>query len=169
MSLSWMRWQSQADIADDQPISLTIFILLINSRIGHANQQSPHDRINLKYTVIFLAQQDEFSKCVFHWGPAFFRASFPYTDLQTDDERKNTDFRRRRHSIYPVGQHYFLIPCIDTSSGILRYLTLRLHRYWDCLNQAPTRRLCFPLEAASWVAQRRRTFLVVDFHSEWTP
>ncbi len=56
MSLSWMRWQSQADIADDHPISLTIFILLINSRIGHEDQQSPHDRVNLKYTVIFLAK-----------------------------------------------------------------------------------------------------------------
>ncbi len=42
-------------IADDQPISLTIFILLIISRIGHEEQQSPHDRVNLKYTVIFLA------------------------------------------------------------------------------------------------------------------
>ncbi len=54
MSLSWMRWQSHADIADDQPISLTIFILLINSRIGHEGQQSPNDCVNLKYTVIFL-------------------------------------------------------------------------------------------------------------------
>ncbi len=54
MSLSWMRWQSQADIADDQSISLTIFILLIKSWIGHEDQQSPHDRVNLKYTVIFL-------------------------------------------------------------------------------------------------------------------
>ncbi len=44
----------QADIADDQPISLTIFILLINDRIGHEDKQSPHDRDNLKYTVIFL-------------------------------------------------------------------------------------------------------------------
>ncbi len=55
MSLSWMRCQFQADIADDQPISLTIFILLINNRIVHEGQQSPHDRVNLKYTVIFLA------------------------------------------------------------------------------------------------------------------
>ncbi len=55
MSLSWMRWQSQADIAGDQPISLSIFVLLINGRIGHEDQQSPHDRVNLKYTVIFLA------------------------------------------------------------------------------------------------------------------
>ncbi len=55
MSLSWMRWQFQADIADDQPISLTIIILLINSRIGPEDQQSPHDRVNLKYAVIFLA------------------------------------------------------------------------------------------------------------------
>ncbi len=50
-----MRWQSQADIAGVQPISLTIWILLINIRIGHEDQQSPHDRVNLKYTVIFLA------------------------------------------------------------------------------------------------------------------
>ncbi len=54
MSLWWMRWQSHAHIADDHPISLTIFILLINSRIGHKDQQSPHDRVNLKYMVIFL-------------------------------------------------------------------------------------------------------------------
>ncbi len=26
MSLSWMRWQSQADIAGDQPMSLTVFL-----------------------------------------------------------------------------------------------------------------------------------------------
>ncbi len=55
MSLSWMRWQLQANIADDQPISLTIFILLINGRIGHEGQQWPHNRVNLKYTVIILA------------------------------------------------------------------------------------------------------------------
>ncbi len=36
-------------------MSLTIFILLINSRIGHEDQQSLHDRVYLKYTVIFLA------------------------------------------------------------------------------------------------------------------
>ncbi len=30
MSLLWMRWKSQADIAGDQPIPLTMFILLIN-------------------------------------------------------------------------------------------------------------------------------------------
>ncbi len=28
LSLPWMKWQSQADIAGNQPISLTIFILL---------------------------------------------------------------------------------------------------------------------------------------------
>ncbi len=55
MSLSSMRWQSQADIARNQPISLTIFILLINGRIGHEGQQWPHNRVNLKYTVVFLA------------------------------------------------------------------------------------------------------------------
>ncbi len=55
MSLSWMRWQSHADISDDQPISLTILILLINSRSGHEDQQSPHDCVYLKYTVICLA------------------------------------------------------------------------------------------------------------------
>ncbi len=48
MSLSWVRWQFQADITYN-------FILLINSRIGHDDQQSPHGRVNLKYTVIFLA------------------------------------------------------------------------------------------------------------------
>ncbi len=55
MSLSWMRWQSQADIAGEQAISLAIVILLINGRIGHEGQQWPHGRVNLKNTVIFLA------------------------------------------------------------------------------------------------------------------
>ncbi len=41
--------------AIDQPISLTIFILLNNGRIGHEGQQWPHNRVNLKYMVIFLA------------------------------------------------------------------------------------------------------------------
>ncbi len=54
-SLPWMRWKSQADIAGVQPISLTIFISLIKGRTGCEGQQSPHDHINLKYTVIFLA------------------------------------------------------------------------------------------------------------------
>ncbi len=34
---------------------LQFFILLINGRVGHEGQQSPHDRINLKYKVIFVA------------------------------------------------------------------------------------------------------------------
>ncbi len=38
-----------------KPISLTIFILLINGRIGREGQQWPHNRVNLNYTVIFLA------------------------------------------------------------------------------------------------------------------
>ncbi len=42
-------------IAGDQPISLTIFILLIKGRIGREGQQSPHGLVNFKYTVIFLA------------------------------------------------------------------------------------------------------------------
>ncbi len=54
VSLPWMRWQSQADIAGDQSISLTIFILLIKGGIGHEGQQSPNDLVNLKYAVIFL-------------------------------------------------------------------------------------------------------------------
>ncbi len=28
-----------------------------------------------------VLQQDEFSKCIFHLGPVFFRTSFPYTDF----------------------------------------------------------------------------------------
>ncbi len=55
ISLSWMRWQPRADVTGDQPISLTTFILLINGRIGHEGQQWPHNCVNLKYTVIFLA------------------------------------------------------------------------------------------------------------------
>ncbi len=27
-----------------------------------------------------LLQKDEFSKCIFQWGPLFFRTSFPYTE-----------------------------------------------------------------------------------------
>ncbi len=44
MSLSWMGWQSQADIAGDQLILLAIFILLINGRIGHEGHISMPDR-----------------------------------------------------------------------------------------------------------------------------
>ncbi len=48
MSLSWMRWQSQADITN------SIF-LLINGWIGHEGQQWPHNHVNLKHKVLFLA------------------------------------------------------------------------------------------------------------------
>ncbi len=88
MPLSWTRWQFQADIGGDHPISPTIFILLINCRIGQEGQQWPHNRVHLirhKAMLINKVGERKFSH-------------FAQNGQETND--------RRHHGVY-VDKRYF--------------------------------------------------------------
>ncbi len=113
-----MRWQSQADITGDQPISLAIFILLINGRIGHEDQQWPHNRVNLKCTVIFLAP---------HVHMDLLLADITFTPHNPTLNRNLTwlgDFNLIRHTV----ESSYNPPCYKPTSATVYSIQNPIHR-----------------------------------------